>query len=121
MALEDRMTLLTTPAEVDAFLRDHPDSALFKAGACHKTDETFSHVRAHLDRREDIPLGVIRVVEARPASDHVAALTGVRHESPQVFFFRGGKPVFDRDNWNITPEAVQEALRAHFAPVAPQA
>ncbi len=115
MALKDRMRFLTTPEEVDAFLREHPDSAVFKAGTCHKTSETFTHVQAHLEPREDIPLAVIRVVESRPASNHVAALTGVKHESPQLFFFRQGRPVFDRDNWNITDDAVGEALRTHFA------
>lgn len=120
MALTDRTSMLTTPAEVDAFLRAHPDAALFKAGACHKTPNAFVHVQAHLDPRQDIPLGIIRVVEARPASNHVAALTGVRHESPQIFFFRNGQAVFHRDNWDITSQAVEEALRIHFAPVAPQ-
>ncbi len=118
MSLKARARLLTTPEEVDAFLREHPDSALFKLGTCHITDRAFVHVRAHLDPRQDIPVGLIRVVEARPASNHVAALTGVRHESPQLFFFRAGQPVFDRNNWGITSEAIGEALRVHFAPAA---
>lgn len=121
MALKDRMRLLTTPEEVDAFVRDNPAAAVFKAGTCHKTNETFAHVQAHLDAREDIPVALIRVVEARAASDRVAELTGVRHESPQVFLFREGRVVFNRDNWNITSEALEEGLRKHFAPVGPQA
>jgi bacillithiol system protein YtxJ len=52
------------------------------------------------------------VVEARPASNHVASLTGITHESPQFILFRGGKAVFDRDNWDITDEAVAEGLLA---------
>jgi bacillithiol system protein YtxJ len=111
MSLKDRIEFLTTPAEVDAFLAKNKTSALFKAGTCHKTNETFSSVQSHLERREDLRLGVIKVVEARPASNHVAALTGVTHESPQLFFFRDGKAVFDRDNWDITDEAVAEGLQ----------
>jgi bacillithiol system protein YtxJ len=112
MALKDRMRFLTTPDEVDAFLAASPASAIFKAGVCHKTHEVFRAVEAHLERREDLPLGVIRVVEARPASNHVAALTGVTHESPQLILFRGRHAVFDRDNWDITDEAVAEGLQA---------
>lgn len=115
MALKDRVHTLTTPEQVDQFLRNHPDAALFKAGTCHKTPETFVHVQAHLEPREDLPLGIIRVVEARAASNHVAALTGVQHESPQIFLFRAGRAVFDRDNWDITDEAMAEAMRTHFA------
>ena len=43
----------------------NPSAAIFKAGTCHKTQETFAHVQAHLEAREDLPLGIIRVVEAR--------------------------------------------------------
>ena len=111
MSLKDRIEFLSSPAEVDAFLAKSPTSAIFKAGTCHKTNETFSSVQRHLEDREDLRLGVIKVVEARPASNHVAALTGITHESPQLFFFRDGKAVFDRDNWDITDEAVAEGLQ----------
>jgi len=111
MALKDRIRFLTTAEEVDAFLAASPASAIFKVGTCHKTQEVFRAVEQHLDQREDLPLGVIRVVEARPASNHVAALTGITHESPQLILFRGRRAVFDRDNWDITDEAVVEGLQ----------
>lgn len=121
MPLEDRLRVLTTPDEVDAFLRDHPDSAVFKAGSCHRTDTALDHVRACLGPREDIPVALIQVVEARPASNRVAELSGVRHESPQILLFRGGRAVFHRDNWSITSESLDGGLNSHFAPVAPGA
>ena len=117
MGLRDRMTELKTPAEVDAFLREHPTSAIFKAGTCHKTQETFTAVERQLGPRTEMPMGLIRVVEWRPASNHVASLTGFRHESPQIVLFRDGKPVFETNNWDITDEALQEALSEHFATV----
>jgi bacillithiol system protein YtxJ len=110
MALKDRIEFLTSPAAVDAFLKANSQAAIFKVGNCHKTSETFAFVQAHLEPREDLRLGVIKVLEARPASNHVAAITGVTHESPQLFFFKDGKAVFDRDNWDITDEAVAEGL-----------
>ncbi len=112
MALKDRIHFLTTPEEVDAFLAANAASAIFKAGTCHKTQEVFRAVEHHLDAREDLALGVIRVLEARPASNRVASLTGITHESPQFILFRGGRAVFDRDNWDITDEAVAEGLQA---------
>jgi len=41
----------------------------------------------------------------------VAALTGIEHESPQIILFRDGKHVFDRDNWDITAEALAEGMK----------
>jgi len=115
LALKDRIQFLKTPDEVDAFLKANPDSALFKVGVCHKTQETFAHVEATLGPREDLQLGMIRVVEWRQASNHVATLTGIAHESPQLILFRGGRAVFDRDNWDITAHDIEKALREHFA------
>ena len=118
MALKDRLHFLASPEQVDAFVRDNPAAAIFKAGTCHKTNEMFQHVQAQLELREDLPLGVIRVVEARKASNRVSAMTGIPHESPQLLLFKEGKAVYDRDNWDITPESISEALEAHFQPVA---
>ena len=118
MALKDRIQFLTTAPEVDAFLRAHPNSAVYKAGTCHKTNEMFQNVEQTLGPREDLPLGIVRVVEARPASNHIAELTGITHESPQLILFKDGKPVFDRDNWDITAEDIEAALHDHFATVA---
>jgi hypothetical protein len=44
----------------------------------------------------------------------VAEKTGIKHESPQIVLFKDGNAVFDRDNWDITAEALQEALTDHF-------
>ncbi len=121
MSLNEPLTLLATPAEVDAWLVRHPDSALLKLGTCHKNDVALAHARGHLDGRADIPFAIIHVVEARAASNRVAELTGVRHESPQLFFFKEGRAVFDRDNWDITSETVAEGLRLHFAAAAQRA
>ena len=112
MPLKDRISYLTSPAEVDTFLQANPTAAIFKIGNCHKTQETFVHVQAHLDPREDLKLGIIKVIESRPASNHVASMTGIEHESPQIILFRDGKNVFDRDNWDITAEAMAEGMKA---------
>jgi bacillithiol system protein YtxJ len=118
VSLKDRIQFLTTPEQVDAFIKDHSTAAIFKAGTCHKTNETFTYVQAQLEPREDLPLGIIRVVEARQASNRVAEVTGIQHESPQILLFKDGKAVYDRDNWDITAESLAQALEAHFSRVA---
>ena len=51
VALKDRATFLTTAEQVDDFLAKNPAAAIFKAGTCHKTQETFAQVQAHLEPR----------------------------------------------------------------------
>jgi bacillithiol system protein YtxJ len=104
--LRDRIVNLTDPADVEAFLSDHPTSVIFKAGTCHKTMQGFGFLQEQLEAREDLMVGLIRVVEARAASNLVAERTGIVHHSPQVILFRDGDAVFDVDNWAITPDAL---------------
>ncbi len=104
--LRDRVVNLTTPEAVETFLAEHPTSVVFKAGTCHKTMQGFGNLQTHLEARDDLMLGVIRVVEWRAASNRVAERTGIVHHSPQVILFKDGEAVFDLDNWDITPEAL---------------
>ncbi len=109
---KDRVFNLTSPEDVGRFLADHPTSIIFKAGTCHKTMQGFGVLQAEVEPREDLPVGLIRVVEARAASNLVADQTGLRHESPQVIAYRDGKPVFEVNNWGITPDVVGPAIKA---------
>lgn len=111
--LRDRVVNLTSPEEVQGFLTQNPTSVIFKAGTCHKTMQGFGFLQEKLEPREDLMVGIIRVVEARPASNLIAEMTGIIHHSPQVILFKEGQPVFERNNWDITPEE----LDAGFAKV----
>jgi bacillithiol system protein YtxJ len=108
--LRDRIATLTDAADVDAFLTDHPTSVIFKAGTCHKTMQGFGFLQEKLEERPDLMVGLIRVVEHRPAANRVTERTGIVHHSPQVILFQGGDAVFDVDNWAITPEALAEGF-----------
>jgi len=109
---------LTTPEQVDDFLHEFPTAAIFKAGTCHKTMQGFSVLETFL-KQYDLPMGFIRVVESRPASNHVTDLSGITHHSPQFLLFKDGELKFDVDNWNITPQAVAPVFE-QYVPVRPQ-
>lgn len=110
--LKDRVVLLSSPEAVEEFLSRFPTSVIYKAGTCHKTMQGFGYVQEQLEDREDLMCGVIRVVEARPASNLVTEKTGITHESPQVLLFTDGVAGFDLDNWDITPEALTVGFNA---------
>ena len=110
MAFRDRVVNLSSPEAVDGFLEQFPTSIIFKAGTCHKTMQGFGFVQEKVENREDLMVGIIRVVEARPASDLITSKTGIVHQSPQVILFKEGQAVFDVDNWDITPEVLDQGL-----------
>ncbi|OLV16530.1 monothiol bacilliredoxin BrxC family protein [Deinococcus marmoris] len=97
---------LTTPEEVDQFLTDYPLAAVFKAGTCHKTMQGFGVLETFLQDHE-LPVGFIRVVDWRPASNRVTEMTGIVHHSPQLMIFKDGQVQFEVNNWDITPEALE--------------
>ena len=108
--LRDRVVNLTSPEEVNQFLDQNPTSVVFKAGTCHKTMQGFGVLQEKLETRDDLMVGIIRVVEARAASNLIAEKTGIVHHSPQVILFKDKEAVFDVDNWDITPEVVDAGL-----------
>jgi bacillithiol system protein YtxJ len=108
--LRDRVVNLTSPEDVTGFLAQNPTSVIFKAGTCHKTMQGFGFLQEKLEPREDLMVGIIRVVEARPASNLIAEMTGITHQSPQVILFKEGQPVFERNNWDITPEDLDQGF-----------
>ena len=101
---------LTTPEEVDGFLAEYPQAAVFKAGTCHKTMQGFGVLETFLAKHE-LPVGFIRVVDWRPASNHVAELSGLQH-SRRSSSFKNGQPTFEVNNWDITPEALGPVFEA---------
>lgn len=108
----DRIHTLESPEDVQTFLQAHPTSVIFKAGTCHKTMQGFGFLQEKVENREDLHVGLIRVVEARPASNYVAEATGIVHQSPQVILYKEGEAVFDVDNWDIIPETLDEGFAA---------
>ncbi len=115
--MRERMHILTTPEEVDQFIPSHPVVAIFKAGTCHKTMQGWGNLERMLRDRPQIPVGIIRVIEHRPASNRVAEVTGIAHHSPQVIVFRDGQAIFDLDNWDITLERLEPLFREHLPDV----
>lgn len=92
---------LNSPQEVDTFLREHPTSVIFKAGTCFITDVAINTFREALAASPAWAVGYITVVQHREASNHLAQISGFRHESPQVIIFKNGQAVKAWDNYGI--------------------
>jgi bacillithiol system protein YtxJ len=58
-----------------------------------------------------VRVGFIYVIEDRPVSNEAAQWLGVKHESPQALLVKNGKAVWYASHWNITTEALKQAVR----------
>ena len=55
-------------------------------------------------------VNVIVIQTHRDLSNAIAARTGVRHESPQAFVLRHGKPVYYASHYDIEARRIEETL-----------
>jgi len=113
-SLRERFFPLHQPGEVDRFLGAFEWCAVFKAGTSDKTFDAWEVAQKALEPRPDVAVGFIRLPEDRAASDHVSAIAGIAHRSPQLILFHRGVPRFHLDELAIVPNELVPALREHL-------
>lgn len=112
--LKERFFPLHTPADVDAFLGDWLWAAIFKAGTSQKTFDAWFAAQRVLERRVDVAVGFMVLPDDRPASDHVAARSGIIHRSPQFILFKQGMACGYLDESAITVPELTPLLAEHL-------
>ena len=113
-SLRERFFPLHQPADVDRFLGVFRWCAVFKAGTSDKTFDAWEVAQKALEPRPDVAVGFIRLPEDRAASDHVSAIAGVAHRSPQLILFQQAAARFHLDELAIVPNELVPALREHL-------
>ncbi|KIL46362.1 bacillithiol system redox-active protein YtxJ [Jeotgalibacillus campisalis] len=64
----------------------------------------------NFDENEQAATYYLAVQEAKDLSAHIANQYGVRHESPQVLYFKNEKPVWNASHFKIKEKALKEQL-----------
>jgi hypothetical protein len=114
VTLRERFFTLHQPADVERFLGGFPWCVIFKAGTSEKTFDAWIAAQQVLEPRVDVAVGFIRLPEDRPASELVAALSGIAHRSPQLILFHDANACVHLDEFAITPDALVPLLREHL-------
>jgi bacillithiol system protein YtxJ len=92
----------------ELFARSHEEPVLlFK----HSTACPIS-ARAH-QQMEGVktPIAIVVVQQSRDVSREVEQRTGVRHETPQALVLRNGRVVWNASHFDITADAVEQAMK----------
>lgn len=83
---------------------------LFKySAACPISGKADRQMR-QLAEDEDLPVYRLVVQDSRNVSDTIAESLDVQHETPQVILLHEEEVVFEASHFDVTPEAVREAL-----------
>lgn len=99
-------------ASIDAALAA-PEFLVFKhSTTCPVSAKAFAVYQAFCAAWPEVPTAWIDVAADRAWSQHVAAVTGVRHESPQALLVRKGRVVWHSSHSAITRAALADAVSA---------
>lgn len=104
---------MTPLCSVEQFeeLRARPVAVVFKHSTlCPASAHAREEVRSVIESRPGLEVHEVRVIEDRKLSDHIAAATGVLHESPQVLVFRMGEVIWHGSHSGVRAEAIATAL-----------
>lgn len=107
--MESRFTQIADSAELEQLIaRSHETPVvLFKhSNSCPISASAYKQIK---QAGTDVALVVVQT--ARSLSREIEKRTGVRHESPQAFILRGGQVVWSASHWDITTDALNDALR----------
>jgi bacillithiol system protein YtxJ len=84
---------LNSPDQFKDLAEHEPVFAVFKHSTRCATSSTAKH-RVERDWTFEFPIYQVDVLRSRAVSDLIEKQTGIRHESPQLIVFRGGRPVY---------------------------
>jgi hypothetical protein len=117
VTLRERFFPLHQPADVDRVLDRFSWSIIFKAGTSDKTFDAWAVTQTVMEPRVDVAVGLVRLPEDRPASEHVRALADVPHRSPQLLLFEHRRACFHLDESAIVPDRLVPLLAEHLPAV----
>lgn len=78
---------------------------------CSISSEVYQEFKRFADSAQDLPCGLVLVIENRELSNAIASRLGIRHESPQAIVVKDGRPVWNSSHWSITTDSLTEALK----------
>jgi bacillithiol system protein YtxJ len=82
---------ITQKDEFTDLLNNEKDFILYKhSTTCSVSASAFDEVRGFIGETNKT-VYLVKVIESRPLSNFIEEKTGVRHESPQIFFFKDSK------------------------------
>ncbi len=100
---------IETSEALDALFAEsfkHPVALVKHSNSCGISSHTI-----YLLGEIDVVINVIVIQEHRDLSNDVEMRTGHRHQSPQLFVLRDGKPIYHATHYGIDPQKVAELLK----------
>ena len=107
------MKELNSIEELQSFLSaTSPVIVLKHSTRCPVSTWAYNQFEKFVGTHAAVPSAIVKVIESRPLSNHLAELTGIKHESPQAIVFKAGKAVWHGRHNELTAEKLGAAVAA---------
>lgn len=104
------MQTITDQAGFDA-VAALPRALFLKHGArCPISANARDQVGTFTTEHPDVPVYALEVVEHGALSRDIASALSVKHESPQLFLLRDGRPAWHMEHYDISAHAIAARL-----------
>ena len=100
---------IATEADVVAALGSAKFLLFKHSPICPVSAAAFDEYELFAAKHPDVPTAWIDVIGSRPLARFVAETTGVRHESPQAIWIRGGRVAWHASHGAITRNSLADA------------
>ena len=107
------MKKITNQEELQQLLENDVFLLLKHSLTCPISGAAFDEYSQFVAEHPAVETAYLTVQEAKPLSEHVRDMTGIKHESPQAILFKNSEPVWNTSHGRITVNNLEKALEEH--------
>lgn len=107
------MIELTTPSQLKSLLEENKNRSLVilkHSTRCPASAMAFAEFERFAGKQPDITCAFIKLIEHRDVNDLLTELSGITHQSPQVFLFNRGELIWDASHSEIQEDSLESHL-----------
>ena len=103
---------ISTMEELNAFLSLEGTKLLFKhSTTCPISARAHDQFKQYLQENDDqVHAALVKVIEDRPISNHIAEKFNIKHESPQIFLLKGEQVIWHTSHYQIRKDSIEEEV-----------
>jgi bacillithiol system protein YtxJ len=103
--LEEWQHILDTSDEQPAVILKHSTTCPVSASALDEYNQYLSKAPS-----EQVNYYMVKVIESRPVSNQIAEDLGIKHQSPQILYFKDKQSVWNTSHWSVTSKHISAVL-----------
>jgi bacillithiol system protein YtxJ len=112
ITIEDFNALWQESSQQPVLLLKHSTTCPISANAYKEFNAFITQNNLESDENKlPVVTALVKVIESRPTSLHIADFTKVAHQSPQIMLIKDQKIVWKESHMKITKKGIDEAIR----------